>query len=136
MLIETEKITLQIPSRPDNFRLIYPFIEQMRNNWDIHEELAANIELVLGEAVTNSIIHGNQGDEKKTVHVSAENVSNNLVLIISDEGEGFNYNNLPDPTLPENIENPTGRGVFLINQLADTIIYSNNGSSIEVQFKL
>jgi serine/threonine-protein kinase RsbW len=136
MLIETEKITLQISSRPDNFRLIYPFIEQIRNNWDIHDELAANIELVLGEAVNNSIIHGNKGDEKKIVNISAENISNNLVLIISDEGEGFNYNNLPDPTLPENIENPTGRGVFLINQLADTIIYSNNGSSIEVQFKL
>jgi serine/threonine-protein kinase RsbW len=116
--------------------LIYPFIEQIRNNWDIHDELAANIELVLGEAVNNSIIHGNKGDEKKIVNISAENISNNLVLIISDEGEGFNYNNLPDPTLPENIENPTGRGVFLINQLADTIIYSNNGSSIEVQFKL
>ncbi|MEN9522713.1 MAG: hypothetical protein RL065_1090 [Bacteroidota bacterium] len=136
MLIETEKITLQIPSSPENFKLIYPFIEQLRANWDINDDLAANIELVLGEAVNNGIIHGNQGDEKKLVSVSAENIANNLVLIISDEGEGFNYNNLPDPTLPENIECPTGRGVFLMNQLADLIIYSNNGSTIEVQFKL
>ncbi|MFM2048929.1 MAG: hypothetical protein RI955_1477 [Bacteroidota bacterium] len=136
MLIETEKITLQIPSTPENFKLIYPFIDQLRNNWDIHDEMAANIELVLGEAVNNAIIHGNKGDEKKMVSVSAENISNTLVLIISDEGEGFNYNNLPDPTLPENIENPTGRGVFLMNHLTDLIIYSNNGSTIEIQFKL
>jgi serine/threonine-protein kinase RsbW len=136
MLIETEKITLQIPSIAENFQLIYPFIEQIKNNWDINDELQANIELVLGEAVNNAIIHGNKGDINKMVNVSAEVSSNNLVLIVNDEGEGYKYNNLPDPTLPENIENPTGRGVFLINQLTDLVIFSNSGSLIEMQFKL
>ncbi len=137
MLIETEKITLQFSSSPDNFKMLYVLLEQLRKQYPMHDETAANMELVVGEAINNAIIHGNKGDEKKQVFITAENSADNILSItVTDEGDGFNYNHLPDPTLPENIENPTGRGVFLMKQLADLVIFSNNGSTVEVQFHL
>jgi serine/threonine-protein kinase RsbW len=54
---------------------------------------------------------------------------------ISDEGHGFDYLNLPDPTDPENIEKPSGRGVFLMKHLADQIIFSENGRVVELYFR-
>ena len=56
-------------------------------------------------------------------------------FIISDEGHGFDYLNLPDPTDPENIEKPSGRGVFLMKHLADQIIFSENGRVVELYFR-
>ena len=136
MLIETEKITLTIPAVPANFNMLYPFFERLQSIYAISADMAANIELVVGEAVNNAIIHGNGGNEKKMVTVVAENNCDGIQLTIADEGNGFDYNNLADPTLPENIESPTGRGVFLIKQLADEVEYLNNGSTIIVRFKL
>jgi serine/threonine-protein kinase RsbW len=136
MLIDTEKITLQIPSTPENFKLLYPFIEQICSVWSINSDCAANIELVVGEAVNNAITHGNKGNANKLVSISAENNDDVLSIFIKDDGDGFNFNNIPDPTLPENIECPTGRGVFLMKQLADLVVFSNNGNTTEVQFKL
>jgi serine/threonine-protein kinase RsbW len=57
------------------------------------------------------------------------------MFIISDEGTGFDYYNLPDPTAPENLEKETGRGVFLMKELADQVIFSENGRVVEMYFK-
>ena len=137
MLIETEKITLQFPSQPENFKMLYALLEQFRKQYNINDDVAANVELVVGEAINNAIIHGNKGDVLKMVTIVAEvQPENTLTISVSDEGEGFDYNKIADPTLPDNIQNPTGRGVFLMKHLADLIIFSNNGSTIEMQFKL
>ena len=59
-----------------------------------------------------------------------------LNFSVTDQGEGFDFNDLPDPTAPENILKIGGRGVFLMRQLADIVVFSNEGSTVEVQFKL
>jgi len=63
--------------------------------------------------------------------VDADQIS----FTITDEGSGFDYMNLPDPTDPEHLEKPTGRGVFLMKHLADQIIFSDNGRVVELYFK-
>ena len=137
MLIETEKVTLQFSSSPDNFKMLYILLDQIRKQVAINDEMLANIELVVGEAINNAIMHGNKGDVSKMVTVNAEIVADNiLVVTVADEGAGFCYSAIADPTLPENIQNPTGRGVYLMKQLADLVVFSNNGSTVEVQFKL
>jgi anti-sigma regulatory factor (Ser/Thr protein kinase) len=59
-----------------------------------------------------------------------------LSFIVKDEGPGFDYINLPDPTAPENLEKSHGRGVFLIMQLADMVVFSDNGATLEMLFKV
>ena len=137
MLIDSEKITLQFSSLPDNFKMLYNLLDEFKRLYNISDDIAANIELVVGEAINNAIMHGNKGDANKMVSVSAEvNSEHVLAVIVQDQGDGFDYNKVADPTLPENIENPTGRGVFLMKHLADMIIFSNNGSMVEMQFRL
>ena len=77
-------------------------------------------------------------NEAKEVELSYHISDNkkNIVFKIKDEGNGFDYNNLPDPTAPENIENLGGRGVFLMKQLADMVIFENNGAIVELSFRL
>jgi serine/threonine-protein kinase RsbW len=90
----------------------------------------------LTEAVNNAIVHGNKTDRNKVVTVEIRRDRNLIVCFISDEGRGFDFNHLPDPTAPENIENIGGRGIFLMKHLADMVIFSNQGSQVEIQFKI
>lgn len=53
---------------------------------------------------------------------------------VEDEGKGFDYNHLPDPTAPENIEKENGRGIFLMKQLADEVEFENNGTKVFIYF--
>ncbi|RYY26371.1 MAG: ATP-binding protein, partial [Sphingobacteriaceae bacterium] len=55
---------------------------------------------------------------------------------VADEGPGFDYNNIPDPTAPENLEKLTGRGVFIIKHLADQFIFNARGNEVELHFKI
>ncbi len=136
MLTETDKINYTIASVPENICEVDFIMEQVRQNWGLTDETAANIELCLTEAINNAILHGNKSEASKKVKVEISRRNHNLICKVEDEGTGFDYNALPDPTLPENIEKPTGRGVFLIKQLAGMLIFSKNGSLIEMEFPL
>ena len=82
----------------------------------------------------NAIKHGNQNITSKNVSISLLLNESQLKFRIEDEGKGFDYHNLPDPTAPENIEKPGGRGIFLMKHLADEVIFSENGSVVELIF--
>jgi len=94
-----------------------------------------NILLSLTESVGNSISHGNNYDEEKSVIITASWEDNKLGLMVEDEGIGFDVNKLKDPTLPENIHNESGRGLYLIRKLADEVNLLENGRVIEIKFK-
>ena len=76
------------------------------------------------EAVINAILHGNKQESDKRVLVEVDLEGPDLVLRVEDEGEGFDPESLPDPTAPENLLRPSGRGIFLMRQFADSIEYS------------
>ena len=133
---KTKQFKLELRSDPDQVTELEPFVDQLKDAYGIKEELFGNILITLTEAVNNSIIHGNNSSPDKKVTVTAEKENNALTITVSDEGPGFDYNNLPDPTDPENLEKLTGRGVFLMNQLTDLLIYSEEGSTVELQFNV
>ena len=93
-----------------------------------------NVLIAMTEAVNNAIVHGNKLDPEKSVTVSCAIDGKSLVFRISDEGPGFDYENLPDPTAPENIEKPHGRGVFLMRHLADDCAFEDAGRVVELTF--
>jgi serine/threonine-protein kinase RsbW len=73
-------------------------------------------------------------DSSKSVTVHFTVAENNLRFTIEDEGPGFDYDNLPEPTAPENIEKPHGRGVFLMKKLADHCAFEDNGRVVILDF--
>ncbi len=126
---------MQIVSQPESINLVEKLIDEIKNDYNIHEECYGNMLVAVTEAVNNAIQHGNKYDPDKMVHISYEIESDQVSFVIMDEGSGFDYMNLPDPTDPENLEKPTGRGVFLMKHLADQIIFSENGRVVELYFK-
>lgn len=87
------------------------------------------------EAVNNAILHGNNGIPEKMVDIRIDCTGNDLTIEVSDEGTGFQPENIPDPTSPENIEAQNGRGVFLMSRLADSIKYNDRGNTVTLTFK-
>lgn len=130
---ETNKIT--ITSKTENMVVVENLINDICEKFKISEDYYGNILVALTEAVNNAIQHGNQNNPNKHIDISFNIRPDHVSFTIKDEGPGFNYNTLPDPTAPENIEKPGGRGVFLMKNLADTIAFEDNGSTVKLDFK-
>ena len=129
-----DKLKIDIPSIPDNIRIVESFVDNAKEKFEISDDLYGNIMVSLTESVNNAIIHGNQSDESKSVKLSLEIVDNALVFTVEDEGPGFDYDNLPDPTAPENLEKIGGRGIFLMKHLADDVKFENEGRKVLLHF--
>jgi serine/threonine-protein kinase RsbW len=123
-------------SDPKSLLSLESWINSLCENYCISSELYGNILIALSEAVNNAITHGNKNIVDKEALVEAYIADNILVFTVTDQGEGFNFLNLPDPTLPENLEKPQGRGVFLMNHLSDGVVYQEPGNSVEISFNI
>jgi serine/threonine-protein kinase RsbW len=133
----TSLYTLQLPSRINSITLMENFIDELSVKYGFSDEIYANVLTCLSEAVINGIVHGNRQSPEKKVYINLEVIENKrLIFTVSDEGEGFDFNNLPDPTAPENLENLTGRGVFIVKKLADQCIFNSKGNELELHFKI
>ncbi len=131
-----ELYTLQLPSKQESITLLENLIEEIADKHNISEDTFANMMTCLSEAANNAIVHGNKLDENKKVIVNADIEGRRIIWTVTDEGDGFDYNNLADPTAPENLENLTGRGVFIIKHLADQCIFNTKGNEVELHFKI
>ena len=125
---------LSFQSKPENIAIVERLIDEMCEQHSVIEEHYGDILIAMTEGVNNAIVHGNKLDINKSVSVEYEKRGKNLFFRISDEGAGFDYENLPDPTSPENLERPNGRGVFLMRNLADECLFEENGRIIELVF--
>ncbi|MDH3650680.1 MAG: ATP-binding protein [Saprospiraceae bacterium] len=126
---------LKLASCPDSIGELEVFVERLARKYDICAERYPDILISLTEAVNNAIIHGNCQNRTKNVvidHTYEKKIG--LTFKISDEGSGFDYTSIPDPTRVENLENTGGRGVFLMRQLSDRIRFANNGRTVIINF--
>lgn len=129
--------SLQLPSNSNSIAIVENFAEDLVQKLNIGEDVYANLMTCLNEAITNAIYHGNKEDINKKVFLNVELINNKrLIFTIADEGDGFDFSNIPDPTSPENLENLHGRGVYIMKQLADQCIFNTKGNELELHFKL
>jgi serine/threonine-protein kinase RsbW len=129
-------VKIQIPSLVENIRIVESFIDNAKDQFKISDDLYANIMVAVTESVNNAIRHGNNSDKDKSVNLSLILEDKAIKFIVEDQGQGFDFNNLPDPTAPENIDKPGGRGIFLMQNLCDEVNFSNNGTTVEMVFNL
>lgn len=128
------KNVIKFSSKIENLRYAENIVEQIADSNQISAECYGNILVSLTEAVSNCIVHGNNENPKKNVTVAYEIDNNKIEFTVSDEGGGFDYKNIPDPTAPENLEKPYGRGIFLMKHLSDNVVYSNKGATVKMIF--
>lgn len=136
MNLASTEFMLRISSNPGNIRILETFVERLTIEHKLSPEQHANILVTVTEAVNNAIHHGNQLDERKKVLVHAEMHESGLAIVVEDEGCGFDYRKLPDPTTDENLTQIGGRGVFLMFNLCDSVRFHENGCKVELGFNL
>ncbi len=129
-----DSIKIQIPSLSENIRMIESFIDNAKEKFQLNDDIYGNIMIAVTEAVNNAIKHGNKNDKAKNVALSLSLQDSVIKFIIEDEGNGFDFQNLPDPTAPENIAKPGGRGIFLMRHLSDEVSFSQEGQIVELNF--
>src|SRR5690606_11999804 len=95
-------------------------------------KLELNFRVGVTEAITNAIIYGNRCDPEKVVRIEVRLDSEEVVVSVVDEGEGFNPESVPDPTIPSNLDSPGGRGLFLIRHLMDEIQFNERGNAVRM----
>lgn len=127
---------IDFPSEAENIYLVEKLVDNVCEELKIHEDNYGNILIALTEAVNNAIHHGNKLDATKKTSVACGQNENKLKFRVEDEGIGFDFDNLPDPTDPKNIEKPNGRGIFLMKNLADEVSFEENGRVVELTFEL
>ncbi len=127
---------LKIESSADNLRLVERLIEDVCEVYNVNEDNYGNILIAVTEAVNNAIYHGNKGNPEKSVQIGFENEDTKITFSVCDEGQGFDYDSLPDPTDPNNIDKINGRGVFLMKHLADKVEFNQNGKEVHLTFNL
>ena len=129
-------IKIEIPSLSENIRIIESFIDNAKDEYKLTDDIYGNIMIAVTESVNNAIVHGNKSDKTKNVHLVLSLEPGLVKFTIQDEGTGFDYKNLPDPTSPENLEKPGGRGIFVMKNLCDTVSFTDNGKKVELCFYL
>jgi serine/threonine-protein kinase RsbW len=96
------------------------------------EEEAFKVKLALEEALTNAMRHGNSLEAEKLVNVRIEASKEKIVVDVHDEGKGFDFRVLPDPTDKDYSDRPSGRGIFLMRKLMDTVEFYDAGSGVKM----
>ncbi|MBK0403586.1 ATP-binding protein [Adhaeribacter sp. BT258] len=130
------QVKIQIPSIIENIRIVESFIDNSKDKFQIEDDIYGNIMVAVTESVNNAIRHGNKFDKDKNVYLTLVVSEDQLKFEVEDEGHGFDTESLPDPTAVENLENPGGRGIFLMRNLCDEVKFSNNGKTVQLTFFL
>lgn len=128
--------SISIASEISNVAEVEALIDNQSAMFKFDDDVYGKLLLAVVEAVNNAIVHGNKSDSSKQVNISYVIESDYVEYTISDSGEGFDPNCIPDPTELENIEKFSGRGLFLMKNLSDEMEFSDNGRKVRLKFLL
>lgn len=131
------KPSIVLESTQESINKVTAFIDEIYSvQSDKLKDAYGNIIIAMTEAVNNAITHGNQNIPEKKVAVGYKQTDKSISFTVEDEGNGFDYENVPDPTDPANLEKLNGRGIFLMTNLADDVKFHEQGKRIELIFNL
>lgn len=128
------ELNMTIPANADAIDQVSAGVRALlqRHGWNDGELM--RVELSVQEALANAIKHGCGGDPSKQVNCTvAFDHKGEVVIVVRDPGPGFDPGKVPDPLEQKNLMKGSGRGVFLINELMDTVEYSDGGRQVEMK---
>ena len=126
--------SLKLASNFQSIARIEKLIDKVCSSIGVNEESYGNVLIAVTEAVNNAIQHGNKQNGALKIDVSVLDSTKNICFSVKDEGPGFDFNNLPDPTSPDNILKENGRGIFLMKNLADKVEFTDEGNKVSLFF--
>ena len=123
---------LVIPSDLQAARKVEELLLRAIRKFGYDQESAFAIRLALEEALVNAHKHGNRSDSTKTITISYQIDENRAVVRVRDDGAGFELVRIPDPTLPDRLSLPTGRGIMLMRAYLDELAYNDKGNEVQL----
>lgn len=132
-MIKEKRISIE--SSLTNIHAVNQFIEDICDHYNIFNSYFSNIITAVTEAVQNAILHGNKNNPDKKIEILFTARTDGLCFTVTDEGNGFNINDLSDPTDLNN-DGLAGRGVFLMRALSDEITFLDGGRAVELFFNI
>ncbi len=133
-----EKLILQVdelvPSNIDAVSRIVDRLMRLLKATCCPPEQEYAVEMALREALANAVLHGNRQDSRKMVRVCcACQEGGGILIIVKDDGQGFDPAKIPSPIMGENIHSEHGRGIYLINLLMDEVYFERGGTEIHMR---
>lgn len=125
-----------IYSNPRSIEVVDEIMLHISAQCLIDEVVAFKVRLALSEAINNAILHGNASNPTKQVVIDVEDLNDTLYCCVSDEGNGFEIEEVLDPRKLENREKEGGRGVLFIKEVAEHFHYCNDSHSAKFSIKL
>ena len=130
------KVEFTISSELNNIPQIEIFIDYLMSVFQIEEKHRGRITLSTIEAVTNAILFGNKHDSQKKVKVIATKTVKTIMITVEDEGIGFDYRQIPDPTVPQRCMQAVKKGLYLMLNLTDKLSFTKHGAKVIMTFLL
>lgn len=128
--IMTKRIKIEIENDSHLLKEVSKELINTLKEKNVSEEVIFDVHVGFEEVLRNAMIHGNQSHPKKKVKIETEITDEWVMIIVEDEGEGFDLDSLPDPTVEENLLKESGRGVYLIGHLMDEVRYELGGRRV------
>lgn len=132
----SENFEYVIKSSRDQLPIIESTIGKISKKIGLTEEQSDNFAIAVTEAIGNSIVHGNKENPQKKVILKISIKTNKIEVSVQDEGNGFDPDTISDPLHPENIMKESGRGLFILKSLMDSVKYSHGGTMIHFTMKI
>ncbi len=127
-----ERIAFTMPSELRHLDGVLDYLNERMLRLGIVNAGDSEVLIALDEAIVNAIKHGNKCDPRKAVHIVAEFSIEGVRFVVADEGSGFERENVPDPTEPCRLLEPSGRGLLLINHIMDEVRFNHCGNRVEM----
>jgi len=131
-----EQKKLRLRSLPESINQLEGLIEEICDDYNLNHNYLGCITVSLTEAFNNALQHGNKNNPEKFILIDFQKTSTGLYFKIKDEGEGFNFKNIPDTKDDGKEKVFPGRGLFLIKTLADDVNFVGSGNELEIGFKI
>lgn len=131
----TEDLWLDINTTESGIEHFYEFTDFMRRAWNIDDDCFINMQIALSEAVTNAAEYGNKWVEEKQIHIHASCNEDYFTISIKDEGGGFDYAGAGNFIDHKAKTTPGGRGILIMNSVADHVQYSDGGKCVKLIFR-
>lgn len=131
--------TITIPSSPAKIAAVDEFLEDWLRQKGVSEDIIADLAIAVTELVNNAIKHGNKQIAEKSVTITLDFKDGEVRASITDEGEGFDPDDIPDPLADENLLKEIGRGIFIVKSLMDAFSYSfssGKGTTLSITKKI
>lgn len=117
---------IRLPSRIESVDEAAILADEFAKSHGFPDDFVSAIDLAIRESVANAVKHGNKFDETKDVELTFSDSPEAFEITVRDHGEGFDVDDIPDPTNPENLLKATGRGILFMNAFMDEITWSTH----------